>query len=68
MIFFVGKCLLVYKLIVIVGLKWLLEIWLIVKVIVRMVRLNVNVMLVKLMFNFGKFAVSIVLLQLLKIS
>lgn len=62
MIFFVGKCLLVYKLIVIVGLKWLLEIWLIVKVIVRMVRLNVNVMLVKLMFNFGKFAVSIVLL------
>lgn len=62
MIFFVGKCLLVYKLIVIVGLKWLLEIWLIVKVIVRMVRLNVNVMLVKLMFNFGKFVVSIVLL------
>lgn len=62
MIFFVGKCSLVYKLIVIVGLKWLLEIWLIVKVIVRMVRLNVNVMLVKLMFNFGKFVVSIVLL------
>lgn len=60
MILPVGKCLLVYKLTAIVGPKRLLETRLIVKVTARMARLNVNVMLVKLTFNLGKFVVSIV--------